>query len=315
MQCLYASWVNRIFETRGIGVTLWIFTIPYPVMHCNVHGCRPARCRHIPPAVAGLFTLISLQLPQCQSQPIITPCTYHTTTLTHTHTHNWAHMWQVSCHHRFIFIHSWILDMARQGKPDYKGADWGSVGFFRCRILCHTIILVDPILHVRDNTVSSNLAPYQRNHQITALWPGHVDTLHTWPLFFGEQMLLFFFKGNRKQCDQEQKQGSNREKVREKRRKSTATARQFSVIRCYSGEFGETFLWDWQFGMARAPAASRGKTLPVHTQHKFSQLYCVLVGLDHCISACPESSHRFLSSELTAYINLQNILNNIQVKN
>lgn len=54
---------------------------------------------------------------------------------------------------------------------------------------------MDPILHVRDNTVSSNLAPYQRNHQITALWPGHVDTLHTWPLFFGEQMLLFFLKG------------------------------------------------------------------------------------------------------------------------
>lgn len=133
--------------------------------------------------------------------------------------------------------------MVSQGKPDHKEANSGSAGFFRFRILCRTFILEGSIPHVTDNTASSNLESYQRHHQITALQPGHVDTLHTWPVFFGEQR-FFLNKGNRKQCDQEQKQGSNREKVREKRRKSTAIPCQFSVIRCYSGEFGETFLWD-----------------------------------------------------------------------
>ncbi|GAA6082712.1 uncharacterized [Tachysurus ichikawai] len=112
-------------------------------MLCNAHGCTPARCRHVLSADTGLFTLISLQLPQWQSQPIIALYTYHTTTHKHITEPEWTHVTE-----------------------------------------------------------------------------------------------------NRKQCDQEQKQGSNREKVREKQRKSTAIARQFSVIRCYSREFGETFLWD-----------------------------------------------------------------------
>jgi len=44
---------------------------------------------------------------------------------------------------------------------------------------------------------------------------------------------------------------------------------QISVICCW--EFGETFLWDWQFGVAVASGASHGKTLTVCTHTLRSQ--------------------------------------------
>lgn len=59
-----------------------------------------------------------------------------------------------------------------------------------------------------------------------------------------------------------QKQRGDEEKSRREKEYDN-TIRQISVICCK--EFGETFLWDWQFGVAAALGASHGKTLPAST--------------------------------------------------
>lgn len=94
--CTNSMWSQRHLRDKGnMCPTLYLsglFTVSYPVMLCNAHGCTPARCRHVLSADTGLFTLISLQLPQWQSQPIIALYTYHTTTHKHITEPEWTHV-------------------------------------------------------------------------------------------------------------------------------------------------------------------------------------------------------------------------------
>lgn len=77
---------------------------------------------------------------------------------------------------------------------------------------------------------------------------------------------------------EKEKREHRRQKARVRNRKKNRAILQANVLSSVTAvEFGETFLWDWQFGMVRAPA-SHGKTLPVLTQHKFGQMCWMLIG-------------------------------------
>ncbi len=86
---------------------------------------------------------------------------------------------------------------------------------------------------------------------------------------FGLLSLLKCSKRKSRECtekleaEHKSRGGMEKKKLRLREKEYDNTIRQISVICCR--EFGETFLWDWQFGVALAPGASYGKTLPACT--------------------------------------------------